>query len=96
MLKGERVASFSEAQDQSENSYPTIRERSAKGRVSQASPQHCKPWETTELLRRGFGVKGFSYRIERRVKSSFESSGLGFCRKHASAKARDGVRERNL
>ena len=30
------------------------------------------------------------------VKSSFESSGLGFCFKHASAKARDGVRERNF
>ena len=29
------------------------------------------------------------------VKSSFESSGLGFCLKPASAKARDGVRERS-
>ena len=30
------------------------------------------------------------------VKSSFESTGLGFFFKHASAKARDGVRERNF
>ena len=29
------------------------------------------------------------------VRSSFESSGLGFCLKPASAKARDGVRERS-
>ena len=34
------------------------RERSAKDRVSRASPQHCKPWETTWLLPFGFGVKG--------------------------------------
>ena len=30
------------------------------------------------------------------AKGSFESSGLGFCFKHASAKARDGVWERNF
>ena len=30
------------------------------------------------------------------VKSSFESSGLGLCLKHASAKARDSVREKTL
>ena len=36
--------------------------------------------------------------LELRVwaKGSFESSGLGFCFKHASAKARDGVWERNF
>ena len=42
----------------------------------------------------------WSYRfgLELRVwiKSPFESLGLGFCFKHASAKARDGVRERNF
>ena len=58
MLKGERVASLSEAQAQSQSSYPKIRERSAKRHVSRASTQHCKRWETTKLLQFGFGIKG--------------------------------------
>ena len=41
------------------------------------------------------GLTGPVLQLRVCVKSSFESSGLGFCFKHASAKARDGVRERN-
>ena len=40
------------------------------------------------------GLTGSVLELRVWVKSSFESSGLGFCFKHASAKARDGVRER--
>ena len=42
------------------------------------------------------GLTGSVLELRLWVKSSFKSSGLGLCRKHASAKARDGVRERNF
>ena len=42
------------------------------------------------------GLTGSVLELRVWFKSSFESSGLGFCFKHASAKARDGVRERNF
>ena len=42
------------------------------------------------------GLTGSVLELRIWVKSSFESSGLGFCFKHAPAKARDGVRERNF
>ena len=42
------------------------------------------------------GLTGSVLELRVWVKSSFESSGLGLCFKHASAKARVGVREGNF
>ena len=42
------------------------------------------------------GLTGSVLELRVWVKSSFESSGLVSCLKHVSAKARDGVRERNF
>ena len=118
MLKREKVASPSDAQAQSQNPYPKIRERSAKGRVSRASPQPCKPWDVSSAIR--FWSKGLGKEVQTPlhlpsmlcglagsalelilelsvwVKGSFEGSGLGVCFKHASAKARNCVREMNF
>ena len=42
------------------------------------------------------GLTGSVLELRVWVKSSLRSSGLGFGLKHVSAKARDGVRERNF
>ena len=45
MLKGERVASLTEAQDQAQNSYPKIREKAAKDlrKIREGSRKPSKP-----------------------------------------------------
>ena len=42
------------------------------------------------------GLTGSVFELRVWVKTSFETSGLGFCFEHASAKAGDGVRERDF
>ena len=107
MLKGERVASLSEAQAQSQNSYVKIRERFAKDLpkvVSASKPplqamgddvasaMRCwglgRAWvrsNPTSPSRHALWRTGSVLELRVWVKSSFESSRLGFGFEHASA-----------
>ena len=104
ILKCERVATLSEAQAQSQNSYLNIRERSAKDprKISERSRRPSNPpalqamgddiasaiwcWSSglgqvpTPLHLPGMlcGLAGSVLELRLCVKSSFESSGLGF------------------